>query len=64
MKGRKMYVPGIVIKELECISAEDDISKKAFAFEKLAKYSQVGREAKHIAKLRWPSPGGSKIKWQ
>lgn len=58
-----MYVPGIVIDELENISAEDDIDKKCFAFEKLAKYSQVGRETRNIARLKWPAPKPSKIRW-
>jgi predicted ribonuclease YlaK len=42
-KGKIVYVPKIVIEELDCIRKEDDISRNSEAFEKMVKNSRIGR---------------------
>jgi hypothetical protein len=47
--------PKIVIDELDNIKAEEELQSNQEAFNKMVKYSQVGREARRIARLdfRW-----------
>ena len=48
-------VPKIVIEEIKNIKDEEDLQNNQEAFHKMVKYSQVGREARRIARLdfRW-----------
>jgi hypothetical protein len=39
----KVYVPDIVVKELDIILKEQDLHSKAEGFRKMAKYSRAGR---------------------
>jgi len=50
-RGRNMYVPSIVIDEIEDIKIEEDIGAGAEAFRKLAKHARIGRELDRIRKL-------------
>lgn len=43
-----VYIPPVIIDELEDIRREDQIDSRVEAFRKLAKYSRVGREAKRL----------------
>ena len=54
-KSLVIRVPRIVIEEIENIKAEEEVQSNQEAFNKLVKYSQVGREARRIARLdfRW-----------
>jgi len=50
-KGRKIYVPPLVLVEVEDIMREDEVNKRADAFNKFVEYARVGREIKRIAAL-------------
>jgi len=52
-KGRMIYVPPIVLEEIFTIKQEEGIDKNSLAFDKMVKYSKVGREAKRIFTLRF-----------
>jgi len=47
-KGQMIYVPPVIIDELQDLQREDDIPVRAEAFKKLVKYAQVGRETKRL----------------
>lgn len=47
-KGKMMYVPSIVIEELDCIQHEEEIDSRSFAFEKMVKNSRRGRVSKNL----------------
>ena len=50
-KGRMIYVPPVIIDEVQDIQREDDIESRPEAFRHLVKYARVGREIKRVAKL-------------
>lgn len=50
-KGRMMYVPPIVIEELEDIMREDEIEGNADAMKLMTKYARTGRDIFRAAKL-------------
>lgn len=50
-RGKMIYVPIDVLRETEEIMTEQNITKRANAFDKMVKYSQVGREAEKIYKM-------------
>lgn len=52
-KGKNMYVPPVVIDELEDIQREDGIEENVLAFKEFTNYARVGREVKRIMKLDW-----------
>lgn len=43
-KGERVYVPPVIIEELENIMTEHELTIKAEGFRKMAKYSQIGRK--------------------
>ena len=47
-KGKIMYVPPLVLRELDLISKEDNIMKKSKAFEKMVEHTRIGREIEKI----------------
>ena len=51
MKGKKEYVPGIVIDELDDMKTEYGLNQDARAFEKMVDYTRVGREVERIMRL-------------
>jgi hypothetical protein len=53
MTGRKIYVPKIILMELEDLKTEHNIPKNSTAFKEIAKYSQAGREAERIIKFNF-----------
>jgi hypothetical protein len=56
-KGRMMYVPPVVIEELEDLQMEHHEDKRALAFEKMADYARVGRETERLINFKslgWP----------
>ena len=56
-KGKIVYVPPIIMDELEDIKREDGIPVSpvgnSIAFRKMAEYTRVGREAKRIITLNF-----------
>ena len=50
-RGKMIYVPRIVIEEVESIQLENDISSRSSAFEKMVKHSRVGRASKSVDAL-------------
>jgi len=50
-KGKVVYIPPVVIDELEDIKREDEIHTGSEAFKKMVKYARVGREVKRMATL-------------
>ena len=62
-KGRMMYVPRLVIEEVDDLQAEHHTEKRVDAFEKMADYARVGRELERVVNfkgLRWPMTRGRK----
>lgn len=55
-RGKIMYVPHILIEEMDDLRMEHKIDHKVEAFNKLADYARVGREAERLAKFKfdWP----------
>ena len=49
-RGRMMYVPNVVIEQLEDLKQEENILSRPEAFRSMAKYSEVGREVKRVMK--------------
>lgn len=50
-----MWVPSVVIEELEDLQAEQGLGQRSRAFEKMADYARVGREFERIAMFKsWP----------
>jgi hypothetical protein len=52
-----MYVPPIVIEEVDDLRAEHKTSRRVEAFEKMADYARIGREFERIVNfknLAWP----------
>lgn len=49
--GMKLYVPPIVIDEVEDIMREDAVGNRADAFKLLTKYGRAGRDLYRAAKL-------------
>lgn len=54
--GRMIYVPNILIEEVEDLRAEHNLNRRTDAMYKLADYARVGREAERLAtfNLKWP----------
>lgn len=50
-KGRMIYVPPVVLDEVELIQQSKNIDQRSDAFNELVKYSRVGREAEQIMRL-------------
>lgn len=50
-RGQMIYVPPIVIEEVEDILKEDAVSSRADAFKEMTKYAKVGREVNRMMKL-------------
>lgn len=48
-KGKHRWCPGSVIDELEDIKREDGLNKDNDAFNRMVKYTRVGRETKRLA---------------
>ncbi len=46
-----MYVPPVVIIEMEDIKREDKLPNNADSFKEMTKYARVGREAKRLMTL-------------
>lgn len=49
--GRVMYIPLVVIDELEDLMREDEITTQVEGFHKLIKYTRVGREVNRMRTL-------------
>lgn len=52
-RGKMKYIPACLVEELHDIKSERRINRDAEAFEKIAQYSQVGREAERLAKFNF-----------
>lgn len=52
-RGRMKYIPAVLVEELHDLKQETKIQRDAEAFEKIAQYSQVGREAERLAKFKF-----------
>ena len=50
-KGDNIYVPVIVIEEIEDIMKQEDITVKSVAAKKMADYSRMGREIDRMMKF-------------
>ena len=50
-KGRMLYVPPVVLTEIEDIMREDKLPNRADAFKEMTKYTRVGREARRLMLL-------------
>ena len=50
-KGRMMYVPPVVIEEVEDIKREDCLEQNSDAMKLMTKYARTGREVFRMAKL-------------
>ena len=50
-KGKMMYVPPVIIEELDNIMASEEITIKADAFRRLGKFARAGREIKQETNL-------------
>lgn len=50
-RGRMMYVPPVIIDEIDDIKREDGIQIGAEAQRKLVKYARVGREVNRLRRL-------------
>jgi len=50
-KGKMLYVPPVVIDEVEDIIREDKVNSRADAFKELTKYCRVGREVNRLRVL-------------
>jgi len=46
-----MYIPPVVIDEIQDLKREDDIEANVEAFKKMVKYTRVGREVQRLAKF-------------
>lgn len=55
-KGRMIYVPPVIIDEVENIMQEEDLDTRPEAFRKLVKYARVGREAKRLSRFDFSPP--------
>jgi len=70
-RGKMMYVPSIVIEQLEDLKQEEKILSRPEAFRSMAKYSEVGREIKRVMRnpfdmysaTRNRKKGGNWFKW-
>jgi len=51
IRGKYIYVPPVVVDELEDIKREDGIFGRAEAFKKMTKYTRVGREVNRLRRL-------------
>lgn len=61
-KGRMIYCPPSVIDEAEKIKEKKGYNKRSRAFDDLAQYAKVGREAERIYKLDFSDIFGKKIR--
>jgi hypothetical protein len=52
-RGRMIWCPKPVLKEIDEIKSDAGLDKTADAFKKLAGYSRVGREIENISKLKF-----------
>lgn len=43
MKGRKLYIPPVVIEEAESIQSDEGLFSRAEALKKMSNYSKIGR---------------------
>lgn len=50
-RGRVLYVPKVVVNEIDDIIREDKVKDKADAFRLMTRYARVGRSAFRLAKL-------------
>lgn len=50
-KGRMMYVPPIVIDEVEDIIREDGVNNNSDAFKMMTRYARTGRDVFRLGKL-------------
>jgi hypothetical protein len=50
-RGRVKYIPLSLLDELEDLKMEKRLRRDVEAFEEIANYSQVGREAERLAKF-------------
>ena len=54
-RGRMVYVPAIVIDEIEDIKQEEEIVVGSEAFRKLVKHARIGREVDRLSRLDFRS---------
>lgn len=47
-RGRMVYVPPVIIEELESIKEDHSLIKNTEAYRKMVKYSRLGREFEKI----------------
>jgi len=52
-KGRIVYVPSILMLEVEDIKREENIRKRAHAMRKLVEHARIGREIDRLVRLDW-----------
>jgi len=52
-KGRPMWVPPVVIDELEDVKREDGLESSAEAFKHLVKHARIGREVNRMKRFDW-----------
>ena len=53
VKGRIVYVPSILVNEVDDIRREENIIKKSIAMRKLVEHARVGREVQRLIRLDW-----------
>jgi len=56
-KGKIMYVPPVVLTELNDIMRENKVPNKADAFKEMTKYARVGRETERLMRLDFRKAG-------
>lgn len=52
-RGGMVYIPTVIIDEIEDIRREDRIESKSEAFKLMTKYARVGREVNRLKKLNY-----------
>lgn len=50
-RGKMMYVPKVVVEELENIQNEEEIVGRSVAFDKMVRYARSGRVSKRVDDL-------------
>ena len=50
-KGKKLYVPPVLIDEIEDIKREESLDGNSVAMRKMVEHARVGREVERLVKL-------------
>jgi predicted ribonuclease YlaK len=52
-RGKTIYIPRVVITEMEDIKREENIGRNSIAMRRLVQHARAGREVERILKLDW-----------